>query len=103
LLGSSYEQGFTRFNTFFKVYTQSAPEYRKLPSDILNLFVKNDKEEMVPYSAFTTLKKTQGPNEITRYNLYTSSTIRGIPAKGFSTGEAIKAIQEVAQETLPNG
>lgn len=103
LLGSTYEQGFIRFGNFFKVYTQSAPEYRKLPSDILNLFIKNDKDEMVPYSAFMTMKKTQGPNEITRFNLYTSSSIKGIPAKGYTSGDAIDAIREVAKETLPQG
>lgn len=103
LIGSTYEQGFTRFNAFFKVYTQAGPEYRRMPSDILNLFVKNDKDEMVPYSSFVTLRKTQGPNEITRFNLYTSSSIRGVPAKGYTTGDAIQAIQEVAAETLPNG
>lgn len=103
LIGSTYEQGFIRFNTFFKVYTQAAPEYRKLPSDILNLFIKNDHGEMVPYSSFMTMKKTQGPNEITRFNLYTSSSIKGIPAPGYTSGDAIKAIQEVAKETLPHG
>ncbi|MFN4083944.1 MAG: efflux RND transporter permease subunit [Bacteroidia bacterium] len=103
LIGSTYEQGFTRFNTFFKVYTQSAPEYRRMPSDILNLFVKNDKGEMVPYSAFVTMRKTQGPNEITRFNLYTSSAIRGVPQEGYTTGDAIAAIKEVASETLPHG
>jgi HAE1 family hydrophobic/amphiphilic exporter-1 len=103
LIGSTYEQGFIRFNNFFKVYTQSAPEYRKLPSDILNLFIKNDHDEMVPYSSFMTMKKTQGPNEITRFNLYTSSSIKGIPAYGYTSGDAIKAIQEVAKETLPHG
>lgn len=103
LIGSTYEQGFTRFNTFFKVYTQAAPEYRRLPSDVLNLFVKNDRDEMVPYSSFVTLVKKQGPNEITRFNLYTSSAIRGLPAPGYTTGDAIDAIKEVAQQTLPNG
>lgn len=103
LIGSTYEQGFTRFNTFFKVYTQSAPEYRRLPSDILKLFVKNEAGEMVPYSSFVTMRKTQGPNEITRFNLYTSSAIRGVPAKGYTTGDAIDAIREVAAQTLPNG
>lgn len=103
LIGSTYEQGFTRFNTFYKVYTQSAPEYRKLPSDILNLYIKNNRDEMVPYSAFMQMKKTQGPNEITRFNLYTSSSIRGIPAPGYTTGDAIKAIQEVAEQILPHG
>lgn len=103
LIGSTYEQGFVRFNTFFKVYTQSAPEYRAKPEDILKLYVKNDRDEEVPYSAFMTMKKMQGPNELTRFNLYMSSSIRGIPAKGYTTGDAIDAIKEVAQKTLPNG
>lgn len=103
LIGSTYELGFTRFNTFFKVYTQSAPEFRRFPSDILNLYVKNDRNEMVPYSAFVSLVKKQGPNEITRFNLYTSSAIRGVPNKGYTTGDAIAAVQEVAQKTLPQG
>lgn len=103
LIGSTYELGFTRFNAFYKVYTQAAPEYRRQPSDILDLYVKNDRDEMVPYSAFVTMRKTQGPNEITRYNLYTSSSIRGVPANGYTTGDAIEAIRAVAKETLPNG
>lgn len=103
LIGSTYEQGFVRFNTFFKVYTQAAPEYRRLPSDLMNLFIQNDHGEMVPYSAFMTMKKTQGPNEITRFNLYTSSSIRGKPAQGFTTGDAIEAIREVAAQSLPQG
>lgn len=100
LIGSTYEQGFVKFGRFFKVYVQSDPKYRRLPSDILNLYVKNDEGEMVPYSAFMTFKKTQGPNEITRYNMYNSAAIRGLPAKGFSTDDAIKAIKEVAAEKL---
>jgi hydrophobic/amphiphilic exporter-1 (mainly G- bacteria), HAE1 family len=103
LIGSTYEQGFTRFRTFYKVYTQSAPEYRRLPSDILNLFIKNDRDEMVPYSSFMRMRKTQGPNEITRFNLYNSSSIRGLPAEGYTSGDAIRAIQEVAEQTLPGG
>jgi HAE1 family hydrophobic/amphiphilic exporter-1 len=103
LIGSTYEQGFVRFRTFFKVYTQAAPEYRKYPSDILNLFIKNDRGEMVPYSSFMTMKKTQGPNEITRFNLYISSSIKGIPASGYTSGDAISAIREVAAKTLPRG
>lgn len=103
LIGSTYEQGFVRFNTFYKVFTQSDPAYRKVPSDVMDLYVKNNRDEMVPYSAFMTMKKTQGPNEITRFNLYTSSSIRGVPAPGYTTGDAIHAIQEVAKETLPHG
>lgn len=103
LIGSIYEQGFVRFNTFFKVYTQSAPEYRKMPSDVLNLFIKNNRDEMVPYSSFMEMKKTQGPNEITRFNLYTSSSIKGVPAEGYTSGDAIEAVREVAKQTLPRG
>lgn len=103
LIGSTYEQGFVRFNNFFKVYTQAAPEYRKMPSDVMNLFIKNDRDEMVPYSSFMTMNKTMGPNEITRFNLYTSSSIRGVPSSGYTTGDAINAIQEVANQVLPNG
>lgn len=103
LIGSTYEQGFIRFDRFFKVYVQSGPEFRRMPSDLLKMFVKNDHGEMVPYSAFMKLKKTQGPNEITRFNLYNSASIRGLPGKGFTTGDAITAIKEVAAQTLPKG
>ena len=103
LIGSTYEQGFIRFGRFFKVYVQSSPEFRKLPSDILNYFIKNEKGEMVPYSSFMKLVKHQGPNEIARYNLYNSSAIRGLPAPGYTTADAIQAIQEVSKETLPSG
>lgn len=103
LIGSTYEQGFIRFGNYFKVYTQAAPEHRRFPSDVLKLYVKNEKGEMVPYSAFMTLKKTQGPNEITRFNMYNSSAIRGGPAKGYTSGDAIQAVREVAAKTLPRG
>lgn len=103
LIGSTYEQGFIRFNNFFKVYVQSSPEFRRYPSDILNYYVKNEEGEMVPYSSFMKLVKKQGPNEITRYNLYNSATIRANPAKGYTTDEAIKAVEAVAKATLPNG
>ena len=103
MIGSNFEQGFTRFNFFYRVYVQALPEYRALPSDVLKMWVKNDKGEMVPYSAFMTLKKRQGPNEITRYNMYNSSAIRGNNAAGYTTGDAIKAIKEVAAKVLPRG
>jgi HAE1 family hydrophobic/amphiphilic exporter-1 len=103
LIGSTYEQGFIRFGQFFKVYVQSLPEFRKLPSDILNLYTKNEEGEMVPYSAFMTLKKTQGPNEITRFNVYNSSVIRAVPAVGYTTGDAIDAVRAVAIDMLPRG
>ena len=102
LIGSTYELGFIKYQRFFKVFVQSSPEYRRLPEDVLNMWVKNDRDEMVPFSAFMKIEKTQGPNEINRYNMYTTAAIRGGPAKGYSSGEAIKAVQEVAK-TLPRG
>ncbi|MFA7274174.1 MAG: efflux RND transporter permease subunit [Crocinitomicaceae bacterium] len=102
-VGSTYELGFIKFQRFFKVFVQAAPEYRKLPTDILNLYVKNKYDEMVPFSAFMKIKKTQGANEINHYNMYNTAAIRGAPAKGYSSGEAIAVIQEVAKKTLPNG
>ncbi|MBS2014064.1 MAG: efflux RND transporter permease subunit [Deltaproteobacteria bacterium] len=103
MIGSTYEQGFIRFGNFYKVYVQAAPEFRRLPTDLMKMYVKNEKGEMVPYSAFMTMKKTQGPNEITRYNLYNSAAIRGEPSKGYTSGDAIKAVKEVAAQTLPRG
>ena len=103
VIGSTWEQGFVRFGQFFKVYVQASPEFRRFPDDFENMFVKNEKGEMVPYSAFMQIKKKQGLNEINRYNLYPSAAIQGAPAKGYSTGQAITAIKEVAKKTLPRG
>jgi HAE1 family hydrophobic/amphiphilic exporter-1 len=103
LIGSTWEQGFIRFNFFYKVFVQAKPEFRRYPEDLDNLFVKNDKGDMVPYSAFMSIKTKQGLNEITRYNLYTSASIQCAPANGYSTGQAIAAIKEVGAQTLPRG
>ncbi|MCA0230455.1 MAG: efflux RND transporter permease subunit [Bacteroidetes bacterium] len=103
LIGSTYELGFIKFQRFFKVFVQASPEYRRLPDDVMNLYVKNKYDEMVPFSAFMRIKKSQGANEINRYNMYTTAAFRGAPAKGYSSGEAIKVIQEVAKKTLPRG
>ena len=102
LIGSTYEQGFILFNQFYKVYVQALPEFRRLPEDLDNLFVKNETGGMVPHSSFMKIERKLGLNEITRYNLYPSAAIQGAPASGYSTGQAIKAIQEVAK-TLPHG
>ncbi len=103
LIGSTWEQGFIRFNQFFKVFVQAKPEFRRFPEDLGNLFVKNDKGEMVPYSAFMKIEKKMGLNEITRYNLYASAPIMCAPAQGFSSGQAIQVIDEVAKASLPKG
>ncbi len=103
VIGSTWEQGFVRFGQFYKVFVQASPEFRRYPDDLQNVFVKNDQGEMVPYSSFMKIKKRQGMNEINRYNLYPSAAIQGAPAAGYSSGEAIKAIQEVGLQTLPPG
>jgi multidrug efflux pump subunit AcrB len=102
VVGSTWEQGFVRFNQFYKVYVQASPEFRRFPEDLDNMFVKNDEGEMVPYSAFMKIEKMQGMNEINRYNLYTTSIIQAAPASGYSSGQAIAAIKELA-EKLPHG
>jgi hydrophobic/amphiphilic exporter-1 (mainly G- bacteria), HAE1 family len=103
VMGSTWRQGFIRFGQFYKVFVQAKPEFRRYPEDLENIFVKNDAGEMVPYSSFVTLRKRQGLNGINRYNLYPSAAIQGAPSPGYSSGEAIQAIREVAAETLPRG
>jgi HAE1 family hydrophobic/amphiphilic exporter-1 len=103
LIGSTYEQGFIKFGQFFKLYVQADPKYRRMPTDLDGLYVANEEGEMVPYSAFMKLVPKQGLNEITRYNAYPAPSIQGAPAAGYSSGDAIKAIQEVAAQTLPRG
>jgi len=103
LIGSNYETSFIRFDRPYKVIVQAGPQYRALPTDLLKLYVKNDKEQMVPYSDFMKLEKVYGLSEITRHNMYNSAEVSGTPAPGYSSGQAIKAIQEVADKTLPRG
>jgi len=103
LIGSDYETGFIRFDRPYKVMVQALPQYRALPEDILKLYVKNDKGEMVPYAAFMKIEKTYGLSEITRHNMYNSSEVSGGPAPGYSSGTAIAAIQQVAKTKLPKG
>lgn len=103
MVGSNYETNFIRFGRQYKVMVQALPQYRALPEDIMKLYVKNDKDEMVPFSAFMHMEKVYGLSEITRHNLYNASEISGSPAPGYSSGAAIKAVTEVAQKALPRG
>jgi HAE1 family hydrophobic/amphiphilic exporter-1 len=103
LIGSEYASSFIKFDRQYKVMVQALPQYRALPQDILKLYVKNDRGEMVPYSAFMTVDKVYGLEEITRHNMYNSSEISGGAASGYSSGSAIQAITEVAKTKLPRG
>ncbi len=103
LIGSNYETSFIQYGRQYKVMVQASPEYRALPEDILKLYVKNDKGEMVPFSAFMKMEKVYGLSEITRHNMYNSSEVSGAAASGYSSGAAINAIKEVAEKKLPRG
>jgi len=103
LVGSNYETNFIKFDRQYKVMVQALPQYRALPEDVLKLYVKNNKDEMVPFSAFMKMEKVYGLSEITRHNMYNASEISGSAAPGYSSGAAINAINEVAQKTLPRG
>lgn len=103
LMGSTYATNFIRFGQMYKVMVQSDPKYRAHPEDVLKLRIKNRDGEMVPYSIFSTIERVYGPEQLTRYNMYTSSMLNGEAAKGYSSGQAIQAIEEVAARHLPKG
>ncbi|MCZ8355987.1 MAG: efflux RND transporter permease subunit [Cyclobacteriaceae bacterium] len=103
LIGSYYTSNFIRFGQMYKVMVQAAPEYRTSPEDVLQLQVKNQYGEMVPYASFASMERVYGPEQLTRYNMFTAAMINGEAAQGFSSGDAIKAIERVASETLPRG
>lgn len=103
LIGSEYATNFIRFGQMYRVMVQALPQYREQPEDIMRLFIKNDEGEMVPLSSFLKIEKVFGPEQVTRYNMYTSAMINGQPAPGYSSGQAINAIKEVAAQELPRG
>jgi hydrophobic/amphiphilic exporter-1 (mainly G- bacteria), HAE1 family len=103
LIGSEYATNFIRFGQLYKVMVQALPEYRAQPDDLLKLYIKNDAGHMVPFSSFLRIEKVYGPEQVTRYNMYTSAMVNGQPAPGYSSGQAIAAIKAVAAESLPKG
>lgn len=102
LVGSNYATNFIRFGQMYKVMVQSDPRYRAMPEDILNLKVKNTKGELIPYGLFCTIERVYGPEQLTRYNMFNAAMITGEAAPGFSSGDAIKAINETSA-SLPRG
>jgi len=103
LIGSEYATNFIRFGQLYRVMVQALPHYRAQPEDLLKLYIKNNAGEMVPFSSFLRIEKVYGPEQITRYNMYPSAMINGQPAPGYSSGQAIAAIKEVAAEALSKG
>jgi HAE1 family hydrophobic/amphiphilic exporter-1 len=103
LIGSFYATNFILYGQMYKVMIQADPKYRALPEDIMKLRIKNKSGEMVPYSIFSRIERVYGPEQLTRYNMYTSAMLNGEAANGYSSGDAIKAIEEVAKTELPRG
>jgi HAE1 family hydrophobic/amphiphilic exporter-1 len=103
LMGSYYASNFIRFGQMYKVMVQASPEFRTKPEDVLKLHVKNEKGEMVPLATFIRMEKIHGPEQLTRYNMYTSAMITGDAAPGYSSGDAIAAISRTAKDKLPKG
>ena len=102
-LGSAYVNRFNKFGLTLQVYLQAESQYRTKPEDILRLQVRNADGQMVPIGALATLKQASGPPLISLYNLYPSAAIVGSPAEGFSSGEAIDLMDQIANQTLPPG
>src|SRR5690606_31893065 len=102
LLGSFYATNFIRYGQMYKVMVQSDAFARQRPEDILDLYVKTNQGEMVPYSSFMTMERVYGPEQITRYNMFTSAMLTGQAAPGFSSGQAIDAVERLAED-LPQG
>lgn len=101
LMGGSYVNDFTRFGRLYKTYIQAEPQYRLDESQITNFFVKNSSGNMVPLSTLATVKNISGPDYTNRFNLYRAVEVTGSPAKGYTSAEAMNALEEVAAEVLP--
>jgi len=101
--GSYLASDFNRFGKQYRVILQADIAYRTDPSTLTNVHVKNNLGQMVPVNTLITLEKVYGPETVTRNNLFNAVTINGIPKPGFSSGEALKAVQEVAAAYLPRG
>lgn len=101
--GGQYISDFNRFSKVYRVMMQADPQYRLDESSLNNIFVRTDKGEMAPLSHFVTMTRTYGAETINRFNMYTSIAVNAMPADGYSTGEAIQAVKETADEAMPRG
>jgi hydrophobic/amphiphilic exporter-1 (mainly G- bacteria), HAE1 family len=102
-LGSSYVNQFTKFGRTFQVYTQAESQFRLTPRAIENLMVRNQQGDMVPLGTLATITPSVGPSLISLYNLYPSATIIGLPSQGYSSGQSMALMEEIAAKTLPPG
>ena len=98
--GGSYVSNFNRFSKLYRVQIQASPEYRVTPESLNHIYVRVG-DEMTPLSQFVRLTKTFGPQDLSRFNLYSSIPVSGTPAQGYSSGDALKAVRETAERILP--
>lgn len=103
LLGANYINDFNRFGRVYKVYLSAEGEYRNETWDLGQFFVRNNQGSMVPLNTLVTMSPSSGPEFTNRFNLYRSAELTGIPAPGYTSTDAIKALQEVAAQVLPQG
>src|SRR5690606_7071590 len=99
-IGGVYAADFTRFGKQYRVMIQSLPDSRTDVSSLNELFVRTSSGQMTPLSQFVTLKRVYGPQSVNRFNLFTSANISGAPKPGYSSGDAIRVVEEVAQQSL---
>jgi HAE1 family hydrophobic/amphiphilic exporter-1 len=102
-LGSSYVNQFTKFGRTFQVYAQADARFRLNPRDIANLMVRNQQGDMVPLGTLATITPSVGPSLVSLYNLYPSSTVIGLPAQGYSSGQSMALMEQIADKILPPG
>lgn len=98
-----YVSNFNRFSKVYKVMIQADPKYRVDEASLSNIFVRMANGEMSPLSQFVTLTRSYGAESLSRFNMYNSIAVNAMPAEGYSTGDAIRAVQETAEQALPKG
>ncbi|MGH9174354.1 MAG: efflux RND transporter permease subunit, partial [Vicinamibacterales bacterium] len=101
-LGSAYVNDFNKFGRTYQVRVQAEQQFRAEPEDIERLEVRNRRGEMIPLGTVVTVRKSFGPQVINRYNLYPSATVTGEPAQGYSSGEALDLMEQIARSNLPD-
>ncbi len=102
-VGGIYASNFVRFTKLYRVMVQASPEYRLETESLNNIFVRNAQGEMSPIGQYVSLERVYGSETLSRFNLFPCITVNGMPAEGYSTGQALQAIREVAAEQLPEG
>ena len=100
-LGGAYVNDFNRFGRLFKVYVQAEPEYREKAKDVQYFYVRGKEGQMVPLNSLVSVSATQGPEYTNRFNLFRAAEITGSPAPGYSSAQALDALEEVAKQSLP--